>query len=404
MKNIRTNIFNPVSPETAAFLPDFVISFEKGKISSLLPFRKFHGAWEDKRDCICIPGLIDLHVHLSQYRISGLYQPALLPWLRQSVFPEEERSHNPYYTEKLSRDFYKAQIAAGTTFSIIYTAPFVEAAQCAFEVASDMGIRAKIGMTLMDMNAPDTLKHSTDYALRHSIDLYEKWQDRSLSYIFTPRFAPTCSAKLMQEIGSFAKKHKAYIQSHLSENPDEIAWVKELFGKNSYTDVYADFGILGPRTILGHAIHLSDEELDMLSSSGTAIAHCPDSNFYLKSGEYPLRRISEHDIPFGLGSDVGAGTSLNMLYHAKMMNYRQTKDAILAEEMLYRITLGSAKIAGMADLIGSLDTGKDADMVFYKAPAGFDITQQSLSQLCFAPDIFKICKVLVLGKDMLDLA
>ncbi|MCK9557152.1 MAG: amidohydrolase family protein [Candidatus Cloacimonetes bacterium] len=402
MRNIRTNIFNPVSADIADFLPDHVISFEDSIISAVVPFNKFSGSWEDKRDRICLPGLIDLHVHLSQYRIRGLYHPALLPWLEQSVFPEEERSRNPFYAETLSRDFFHALINAGTTYSIIYTAPYRESAQIAFEVAQQMGIRAKIGMTMMNMNAPEALLQSTDYAIKHSIELFEKWHDQSLQYIFTPRFAPTCSATLMHEIGKFAHDNDAFIQTHLSENPEEIAWVKKIFGRNSYTEIYAKHGILGKKTILGHAIHLADAELDILKESGSSIAHCPDSNFYLKSGEYPLRRIDNHHIPFGLGSDVGAGTSLNMLYHAKMMNYRQTSDPIIPEEMLYRITLGSAKIAGMDNAIGSLEQGKDADMVFYRVPSGFDISEQSLGQLCFSPDSFAISEVLVLGKDMLS--
>lgn len=398
MKNIRTNIFNPVSPEKAAYLPDHVISFEDGKIISVVPFSKFRGAWEDQRKCLCLPGLIDLHVHLSQYRIRGLYHPALLPWLQQSVFPEEKRSHNAAYAEALSRDFYEALWKVGTTFSVIYTAPFREAADIAFEVAKEMGVKAKIGMTLMDMNSPEELQQTTDYALRHSIELFEKWQDELLNFIFTPRFAPTCSRELMQEIGNYASRNSAFIQTHLSENPDEIAWVKEIFGKESYTAVYNDFGILGERSILGHAIHLSESEMQMIADSAASIAHCPDSNFYLKSGEFPLKRIADKNIPFGLGSDVGAGTSLNMLYHAKQMNFRQSSDAILANEMLYRITLGNAKILQLDSHIGSLDPGKDADMVILDIPRGFVLGEHLLGQLCFSSEDFVISEVYVSGE------
>ena len=399
MKHFRSNIFNPVSPTKADFLPDHVLSFDGDNIHAITPFRDFSGAWEDYRDHIILPGLIDLHVHLSQYRIRGLYQPALLPWLNQSVFPEELRSSDPAYARGLSQDFYRALLKNGTTFSVIYTAPFRQAADIAFEVAHELGIRAKIGMTMMDMNSPEGILQSTDYALKHSIELFEKWDSPSLGYIFSPRFAPTCSETLLRETGKYAAEHHAFIQTHLSENLEEIDWVKELFGKRTYTEVYADFGILGPRTILGHAIHLSDAELDLLKQSSSTIAHCPDSNFYLKSGEYPLKRIADKGILFGLGSDVGAGTTLNMLQHAKLMNFRQSEYPVLPEQMLYHITLGSATILGLNDRIGSLNTDKDADFVLLRPPQGFDIGIHTLSQVCFLSEDFEIAKVFVQGQD-----
>jgi guanine deaminase len=402
MKNIRTHIFNPVSRYQAEFLPDHIISIEAGKIVGILPFKDFDGAWEDQRACLCLPGLIDLHVHLSQYRIRGLYYPALLPWLEQSVFPEEQRSRDAAYATALSREFYTALLRMGTTFSVIYTAPFRETADIAFDVAKDMGIHAKIGMTMMDMNSPEYLQHSTDYALKHSIELNEKWDDPLLSYIFTPRFAPTCSADLMREVGNYAAQNKAFIQTHLSENHDEIAWVKEIFRKSCYTEVYRDFGILGTRTILGHGIHLADNELSMLKESGSTIAHCPDSNFYLKSGEYPLQRIVDHGVPFGLGSDVGAGTSLNMLYHGKQMNYRQSSTVVQPAEMLYSCTLGNATILDLDARIGSLKPGKNADILFYRVPQGLQIGEHSLGQLFFSHDDFTLTKVLVSGNSMLE--
>ena len=397
IRYIRTNVFNPISVTQTDFLPDVVITVAKDKIHSIVPFAEHHQDWEDYRDCACLPGFIDLHVHLSQYRIRGIYHPALLPWLENTVFPQEAKSQNPEFARSLSQDFFHALWRSGTTYSVIYTAPYREAADMAFAVAKEIGAQARIGMTLMDTNSPKEIQQSTDYALSHSIELNEKYQEQMLGYIFTPRFAPTCSEILMREIGSYASKHQSFIQTHLSENPDEIRWVKKLFGRASYTQVYQDFGLLSPRTILGHAIHLSNDEMAMLKDSGSAIAHCPDSNFYLKSGEYPLSRISEMGIPFGLGSDVGAGTTLNMLYHAKQMNFRQSSYPVMPQEMLYRITLANARILGLEQLIGSIDSGKQADLLFYTPPQGFDISENSLSQLCFLSEDFQLKEVLVAG-------
>ncbi|MDD3578857.1 MAG: amidohydrolase family protein [Candidatus Cloacimonetes bacterium] len=401
MRHIRTNAFNPVSPEQADFLQDIIISIDDELIVAIKSFSAHQGAWEDYRDCIVTPGFIDLHVHLSQYRIRGIYYPALLPWLEHTVFPEEAKSRNPDFARHISEDFYRALWRNGTTYSVIYTAPNREAAEMAFIMAQEMGVQARIGMTLMDMNSPDGMQQSTDYALRNSIELNELYQNQMLGYIFTPRFAPTCSEILMREIGTYAKRNKSFIQTHLSENPDEIRWVKELFGKSSYTQVYQDFGLLSPRTILGHAIHLSDAELTLLKHSASAIAHCPDSNFYLKSGEYPLSRIAQQGIAFGLGSDVGAGTTLNMLYHAKQMNYRQSKHPVLPAEMLYRITRANAMILGLDHRIGGLKEGLQADLNIFQVPSGFDIEEHSLSQLCFMSEDFQLKEVLVKGKNKL---
>jgi len=400
MRNILCNIINPVAVDTAEFLPRHVISVNGTRIQSITPLESFQGDYEDYSSDIALPGFIDLHVHLSQYRIRGRYFPALLPWLQQSVFPEESKSQDPGYALKLSEDFFNALLRAGTTCSVIYTAPYREAADAAFETARSMGIRALIGMTLMDQNAPQEMLQTTDYALTHSIGLHEKWQTELLGHIFTPRFAPTCSETLMRQIGAYAAKNNAFIQTHLSENQDEIVWVRELFGKDSYTDVYNDFGILTPRTLLGHAIHLDDHELAMIKESGAKITHCPDSNFYLKSGEFPLSRISESGIPFGLGSDVGAGTTLSMLYHAKMMNFRQSSHPVLPAEMLYRITLGSARILGFEDRIGSLTPGKDADIVFLCPPPEYGIDDHSLSQICFFGEEFRVREVFVAGRQL----
>jgi guanine deaminase len=401
MRNILCNVLNPVSPDKAEFLPKQIISIDKGIIQSITPAGTTGLAdIEDYSDCLALPGFIDLHVHLSQYRMRGLYEPSLLPWLNKYVFPEEARSAETTYATALAKQFYTALCKAGTTMSVIYTAPSAAACEAAFQVASEMGIRAMIGMTMMDQNSPASLLQSTASSLDTAIALFEKWHDNSpcLDYIFTPRFAPTCSMQLMQEVARFAKSHNAWVQTHLSENKDELLWVKEIFGLDSYTEVYEKAGILSPKSIFGHAIHLNDRELAVLKANNAKIAHCPDSNFYLKSGEYPLQRIMDAGIEFGLGSDVGAGTTLNMLYHAKMMNYRQSNLLVLPTNALYHITLGSAKLLGMEKQIGSLEAGKAADMVFLKPPDGYPISEQSLSQLIFFGSEFPVKQTLVAGR------
>ncbi|GAB1467905.1 guanine deaminase [Candidatus Cloacimonadota bacterium] len=406
MRNILCNIINPISAESYEYLPKHIISIDNGIITRICPFVDGDILdYEDYRDAVALPGFIDLHVHLSQYRIRGMYEPALIPWLNKYVFPEEARSIEVDYATDLAKRFFNALSRVGTTTSIIYTSPYETACDTAFEIAQSIGIRAMIGMTMMDMNSPKDLEQTTADSLKTSIKLYEKWHGRSplLDYIFSPRFAPTCSMPLMQEISAFALKHNAWIQTHLSENPDELQWVKELFGMESYTEVYEKAGLVTPHTIFGHSIHLSDRELGILKANEAKIAHCPDSNFFLKSGEYPLQRIQNKAIAFGLGSDVGAGTTLNMLHHAKMMNYRQSEFSVLPASALYHITLGSAKLLGMDERIGSLQAGKEADIVFLKPPEDYPINEQSLSQMLFFGDEYTVQETIVAGNKVYSL-
>ena len=402
MKNILCNIVNPISPEEIQFLPKQVISIKESKISAITPLSEFQGRIdEDRSNEYALPGFIDLHTHLSQYYIRGLYEPALLPWLNKYVFPEEERSKNIEYAEKLSRDFFSAMLKAGTTTCVIYTAPFFSACDMAFEIAKETGIRALIGMTMMDMNCPENLPQNSHKTLEESILLYEKWHGKNakLDYIFTPRFAPTCSLELMKEVAKYAIEHNAWIQTHLSENKEEIEMVKEIFGFKNYTEVYQKAGLLTQHSIFAHCIHLNDEEIKMLAENKCKIAHCPDSNFFLKSGEFPLQKIEEAGIEYGLGSDVGAGTSLNMLYHTKMMNYRQSDYPVLPAKALYHITLGSAKLLGVDKIIGSLEIGKEADIVFLKPPLNYPLKNNGISQLVFCGQEFSLTETLVAGRN-----
>lgn len=283
--------------------------------------------------------------------------------------------------------------------SVIYTAPFFSSCEAAFQMAEDVGVRAMIGMTMMDQNSPEELQQATSLVLDSSFRLYDRWHlcNPMLEYIFTPRFAPSCTMELMTETANFASQHGAWIQTHLSENEDEIEMVKQLFGLANYTQVYAQAGMLGSRTIFGHAIHLSKDELQALKDSNAKIAHCPDSNFYLKSGEFPLQVIEKYGIPYSLGSDVGAGTTLNMLHHAKMMNFRQTSYPVSPEKALYHITLGSAKVLEKESQIGSLAAGKEADIVILQPPEGYPPGTDSLSQLTFLGTEFRVRETIVAG-------
>lgn len=383
---IRTNILNPISADKAELKKDQVITIFGDSIESIIPWSERVLYDIDARDSLAVPGFIDLHAHLSQFRIKGQYRDALLPWLEEFVFPEEQLSFSYDYAYGLAEDFYRALLRAGTTTAVIYTAPYKTACKAAFDAAIQQNFRAFIGMTLMNQNCPDTLKSTTAQIKNDCEKLIKKYHrpDADLQFIFTPRFAPTCSMDLLQWVGKFAQRNNLWIQTHLSENQAEIDWVKELFGLNSYTEVYDKAGILTDKTILAHCIHLSEQEIKRIKSSGSKIAHCPDSNFFLRSGQFSAHDIRKHSIPYGLGSDVGAGTSHKMLYHAKMYNYRQLNTMISPADAFYRITLGAARILGIDKKIGSLATGKDADLLLMKLPdTKKALNDDILSQLIF---------------------
>lgn len=400
MRKIRTNLLTPLDADHSQFLPDHVIAWNDAGISTLRPYDPSRdGEAEDRLDCLVLPGLIDAHVHLSQYRIRGRYEPSLLRWLEKHVFPEEARSADADYAVSLAKEFFRALFAAGTTCSVIYTAPYVQACLAAFQTAGEMGARAFIGMTLMDRNSPSNLAQTTDYAYSTSAELYQRYHQASplLDYIFTPRFALSCSEELMRKIGSFANARGAWIQTHLAENKTEVNQVAQMFGV-PYTKAYEQLGILTPRTILAHAIHLAESDMDTLAAYDCRIAHCPDSNFFLKSGEFPYQSLADRKISIGIGSDVAAGTTMSMLYHAKIASYRQSAYSLAPERLFYHITLGNARLLGLDGRIGSLESGKEADLCILSLPPQPVPASDLLSALCFQGHEWPVVETVIAGR------
>ncbi len=402
MEYIRCNILNPVSRTKADFHKDVILTINNEKIDDIQAVTQFDIANKtiiDKRDKVIIPGLIDTHVHLSQWRIRGSYKSDLLDWLNTYTFPEEAKFNDKVYAREVAEDFFKNLIKSGTTCASIYVTVSQEASNIAFEEAEKLNYRALIGKVCMDTNAPDSLIEKTDTSFQESVELCQQWDESELlDYIFTPRFAPVCSQELMTMIGKYAQENDKYIQSHLSENKNEIALVKKLFPQaSSYTDVYRRTHILGSKTIMAHTIHLTDAEIDMLKNTETKLAHCPDSNFFLKSGIFPYQKLTDHNLDIGLGSDVAGGTCLDMFYHMKMANYMQVNHSIEVQELFYLATLGSAKVLSKENIIGSIDIGKSADYLVLDLNPQASI-EELLSQLIFVEGANAVKEVYIQGK------
>lgn len=334
----------------------------------------------DIRPLVLLPGLVDLHVHLPQIPNAGLGSGLdLLTWLERYIFPLE-RAYDRSVAEVQAPQAWRAFAAAGTTTVIAYAALWPDSTDAAFAAAEEHGIRAVIGKVMMDRVTYDTHiapSRILETSLRQSDELAARWHGRDdgrLRYAFTPRFAVSCTADMLRESAALAARHGAYWQTHLSEDLGEIDEVRRLFpGARDYLDVYDRAGALGERTVLAHAIHLSEREVARLAESGTRVAHCPASNLFLSSGMMPIGRYRAAGITIGLGSDVAAGPDLSILgvMRAGAVTQRaleltgraERRDGLRPIDWLRTGTLEAARALGIDDRIGSLEVGKEADVI-----------------------------------------
>jgi guanine deaminase len=367
-------VMNPVSPDRVErFNPGYLIISGKSiqELTHEDPrFRIGPAQFTDLGTRTIVPGFIDTHVHLPQFPIMGIGTGELLDWLRNYTYPEEARFADPEHAAEVARQFFDALLANGTTTAAIYSSVHEIATDIAFSTAAGKGIRAFIGKVMMDRNVTDALLEGTEGSIAASVRLFEKWDGAGngrLRYVFTPRFAGSCSMELMRRVGTIAQERSAFIQSHLSENSGEVAWVRTLFpAAASYTGVYEAAGLLGERSIMGHCIHLSPDEVALLSRSKTRVAFCPYSNRTLHSGTMPYARLRDAGLNIGLGTDVAGGPSLSMI---DQMDQAMQAANISETEALYLATLGGAKSLGLGDRIGSFEPGKDADFVVVEGKA-----------------------------------
>lgn len=356
------------------YFDDGLLVIENGKVKMLGPADEVKKTLPsdieivDYSGYLITPGFIDIHIHYAQTEVIASYGEKLLEWLNGFVFPAEGKYHDKEYAKRAAGFFLDELIRNGTTTAGVYSTVHSESVDALFECAEHKNMRMLTGKTLMDRNAPAYLLDTPEQSYIHSKQLIEKWHGKNrLSYIVTPRFAPTSSeeqlkiaAKLMQEYPTI------YLQSHISENANEVAWVKQLFPwSKNYTEVYDHYNLLGERSILGHAIYLADEEFQRLSDTGTVIAWCPTSNFFLGSGLFNLGKAWQYNNRIGIGTDVGGGSSFSML---QTMNEAYKAAAVQNIKLppllsFYYITLGNAAALSLSDKIGNFTAGKEADFI-----------------------------------------
>ncbi|MCG8490868.1 MAG: guanine deaminase [Sneathiellales bacterium] len=398
---------NPFHTDKSQFLyheSDGIIVMENGKITDMGPASELLVRLDPAvelthyKNALIMPGFIDCHVHYPQTEIIGAYGEQLIDWLNKYTFVAEQKFGDKSHAELTATLFLKEALANGTTTASVFCTVEPTSVDAFFEQSVKAGMRNIAGKVLMDRNAPPELLDTAQTGYDQTKALIEKWhgKDRCL-YSVTPRFAPTSTPEQMEMTGAVWKEHPGtYLQSHISENKGEIEWVKELYpSSKDYLDVYDSFGHLGPRSILGHGVHLSESEFTRFSETGTAISHCPTSNFFLGSGLFNLKSAvaSERAVRVGLATDLGAGTSFSMLATMgeayKVSQLRSSP--ITAWQAFYLATRGAAEALYLEDKIGSLQTGHEADLVVLDLKA----TELLDHRLNFADDLHEELFVLM---------
>ena len=352
-----------------------------------------------RENMIALPGLIDLHTHLPQYEFAAQGAAALLPWLEKYTFPQEARFADERVAELQSMNFFQSCLSQGTTTVVAYLSSHRRAAEIAFEEAGRSGLRAYLGLTLMDRNVPATLLTTPKDAEKNMLALIERFHGKGKTqFVVTPRFAISCTAELLTLCGEISRAHQTLLQTHISENLAEIEETLRLFPQEkSYSDVYDTYGCLHDKTLLGHGIHLDEIERRLIKERGSVIVHCPVSNNFLGSGIMPYSRWQSEGLRLGLGTDVAAGYSLSILNEAKQMTemaklrghfdsmrrgelvesrrgatrpseslsselVEPRPAAITLETALCQATLGNAAALGRENELGSFAVGKRADI------------------------------------------
>ena len=326
----------------------------------------------DFGDRLLIPAMNDLHVHAPQYRNQGIAMDLeLLPWLQNYTFPEEMKYADMAYAERMYRRFVRDLWRFGTMRACVFATIHTDSTRLLMRLFQEAGMGALVGKVGMNRNCPEGLSERVDDMVAGYESLISEFNGEPMSLvrpIITPRFIPSCSSEMLQACGQLADKYQLPVQSHLSENKDEIAWVQELEPEStSYGDAYDRYGLFGQTpTIMAHCVWTDGDELALMKRRGVVVAHCPTSNFNVASGMAPIRRFLDEGLQVGLGSDISGGHDLNifrmMVYAIQVskMHYQQNHErAFLSlSEAFWIATKSAGRFFGR---VGSFEPGYEFD-------------------------------------------
>ncbi|ACA17062.1 guanine deaminase [Methylobacterium sp. 4-46] len=352
---------------------DALILIEDGRIAAFAPYdpallppgvTPVH-----YENALITAGFVDAHVHYPQVGMVGAFGEQLLAWLERYTFPAERAFADPAHAEAAARIFLREILRAGTTTASVYCTVHPHSVDALFAESERFNTLMVAGKVLMDSHAPDDLRDTVESGYEDSLALIRRWHGRGRQhYGVTPRYAGSCSAAQLDSAGALLRGHEGlFLQTHLSESPAEVAWVRDLFpARSSYLDIYAHAGLVRPRAIFGHGIHVGEEEFCTCHAAGAALAHCPTSNLFLGSGLFRLFDALDPRRPVrvAIGTDIGAGTSFSALRTLgeayKVAALRG--DALDGLRAFHLATLGGAAALHLDDRIGRIAPGYDADL------------------------------------------
>ncbi len=362
-------------------------------------------AVEDLPGRIIAPGFIDLHIHFPQTDVIGSPSEGLLPWLEDYTFPHESRYGDPVHSDAMATVFLDELERHGVTTALTFCTSHPGSVDSLLAESQRRGMRMIAGKVLQDRHSPDGVRDETEQSLVDTEALIQRWHgtDR-LGYAITPRFAPSCSEAQLRGAGELAAKYPdVWIQSHVAENKDEIAWARQLFpDARSYLAVYEGFGLMRDRAIYAHCIHFDDEDRALMRSSGAAAAVSPTSNLFLGSGFFDFEGADRIGFKYGLASDVGGGTSFSP-FHTMLAAYYvgregQTKPGVSLspQHLWWHHTAGAARALGLEGTVGNLQPGCEADFIVLN-PQAMPLLARKVSHAASLDEL--LFAMIVLGDD-----
>ena len=418
---LKGNVVYSKTPQELEIVENGYIVYADGVVKGVyaeLPAEYANDEIADYGDKIIIPGLVDTHIHAPQYAFRGLgMDMELLDWLNTNTFPEESKMKDIEYAKKSYGTFVENLRTSATTRAVVFGTIHRPATLLLMDMLEESGLATMVGKVNMDRNSPEYLCETAEESAAETVAWIEDVMARGYKNtqpILTPRFTPSVTDELMAKLKEIQVKYNLPMQSHLSENLGEIAWVKELCPWSTcYGDAYDHFGMFGKdcKTIMAHCVHSTDEEVELMKNNGVFIAHCPESNINLSSGVAPIRRYLELGMNVGLGSDVAAGSTENMFtamayaVQASKMRWRLLDDSLkqlTADEVFYLATKGGGAFFGK---VGSFEEGYEMDAVVLddsrlEHPQDLDVKSR-LERMIYFSDDREICAKYVKGTKIL---
>ena len=396
------------SDESAGvFYEDGVLVAEDGYITNLgtaaelMPTLPQDLDITDYSGSLILPGFVDTHTHFVQTDIIGAHGRRLLDWLEEYTFPAERVFADENHAREVAEFFVGELLRNGTTTAMILGSVHPVSVDAIFTAGLTRNMRLIAGKVMMDRNCPEYLRDTASSSYDDSLALIQRWHNQArLGYAITPRFAPTSTPAQLEAAGRLARKHPdVFVQTHLAETAEEVAWVADLFPEyRSYLDVYDHYGLLRKRSVLAHGVWLDDRDLERLAESRATVAHCPTCNLFMGSGLFDMDRTMAAGGHVALGTDIGGGTTFSMLgvLHEAYKVAQMLGKSLSPFRAFYLATLAGAQALDLDAQIGNFLPGKEADFVVLDYHATPLLRRRTASAETLAEKLFAL---MILGDD-----